>query len=96
LELTLVPSVSRVGGGAFPEQDLATTLVGIKGSKWSADDLKNVLLATNPPLVGRIEDDWFCLDPRTLDARHMGLVLDSLQEALQRLEKDVPGNKEDG
>ncbi|GAU09286.1 L-seryl-tRNA(Sec) selenium transferase [Desulfoplanes formicivorans] len=94
LDLTLVPSVSRVGGGAFPEQDLATTLVGIKGRDWSADELKNAFLATNPPLVGRIEDDWFCLDPRTLDSRHMGLVIEALQEAFEGLGKDGLKDKE--
>ncbi len=83
LELTLIPGVSRVGGGAFPEQDIATTLIGIKGTTWSADELKTALLATDPPLVGRIEDDWFCLDPRTLDVREMGLVIAALEEGIQ-------------
>ena len=83
LELTLIPGVSRVGGGAFPEQDIATTLIGIKGTTWSADELKTALLATDPPLVGRIEDDWFCLDPRTLDSRAMGLVIAALEEGIQ-------------
>ena len=90
LELTLIPGVSRVGGGAFPEQDIATTLVGIKGDDWSVDDLRTALLATDPPLVGRIEDDWFCLDPRTIDPRDMGLVIAALEQALEGLGTSCP------
>jgi L-seryl-tRNA(Ser) seleniumtransferase len=29
--------------------------------------LRDALLDTDPPLIGRIEHDAFCLDPRTLD-----------------------------
>jgi L-seryl-tRNA(Ser) seleniumtransferase len=45
--------------------------------------LKTALLATDPPLVGRIEDDYFCLDPRTIDPREMGLVIAALEEGIQ-------------
>jgi L-seryl-tRNA(Ser) seleniumtransferase len=96
LELTLVPGVSRVGGGAFPEQDLATTLIGIKGHSWSADELKTALLSTDPPLVGRIEDDYFCLDPRTIDPQEMGLVIRALEEAVEGRREAGDGRREAG
>ncbi len=68
-DVTVSPGVSRVGGGAFPERDLPTTLVCLDGARagLSADGLKDALLRTEPPLVGRIESDLFCLDIRTLD-----------------------------
>ncbi len=84
LEVTLIPGVSRVGGGAFPEQDMATTLVGIRKKGWSASGLKAALLHTEPPLAGRIEDDWFCIDPRTISPREMSLVISVLEEALEK------------
>lgn len=79
----LTPGVSRVGGGSFPERDLTTTLVALRPlTGQSAEDLRRALLSTDPPLVGRIEEDAFCLDPRTLADEEFGLVLRALNQAL--------------
>jgi len=79
----LVEGVSRVGGGSFPERDLPTTLVAvIPAGNMGADELKTRLLNTDPPLVGRIEDDRFCLDPRTLDDDEFPLAAAALGQAL--------------
>ena len=82
LDIKLIPNHSRVGGGAFPEQDLPTTLVAIRPEQMSIEDLKNRLLHTEPPLVGRIEDDYFCLDPRTIDDKEYNLVCDAIEQAI--------------
>ena len=71
--ITLLPGASRVGGGAYPERDLPTTLVAVRpqGTDIGVEALRDALLDTDPPLIGRIEHDAFCLDPRTLaDAEH--------------------------
>ena len=63
------PDVSRVGGGAFPECDLPTSLGCLtpqEGAPLTASGLRQALLATTPPLLGRLEEGAFCLDPRTL------------------------------
>ena len=67
-EVSLAAGTSRVGGGAFPEKDLPATLVRIhpKDASLSVEDLRARLLATDPPLAGRVEESFFCLDPRTL------------------------------
>ncbi len=82
VQISLIDGVSRVGGGAFPERDLATTLISIKPSKMSATKLKENLLRTNPPLIGRLEDDSFCLDPRTIFDDDIALIIDVLNYAL--------------
>lgn len=85
LDVAVRRGVSRVGGGAFPEADLPTELVALglnEGSRLSIDGLRQALLATDPPLVGRVEDGAFCLDPRTLDISEHALVLDALRQAL--------------
>lgn len=66
LEITCCHDVSRVGGGAFPECDLPTTLVCLHPMELSAQQLRTRLLHSTPPLLGRLEKDAFCLDPRTL------------------------------
>lgn len=58
---------SRVGGGASPEIDLPTYLVVIKPKfQINMDKLRAVLLETDPPLVGIVEEDNFLIDVRTL------------------------------
>ncbi|MDR1778106.1 MAG: L-seryl-tRNA(Sec) selenium transferase [Desulfovibrio sp.] len=73
---------SRVGGGAFPECDLPTTLICITPAYISANELKSRLLACTPPLLGRMEDNAFCLDTRTLRSRDCLLAERLLVEAL--------------
>jgi len=81
-DVGLQEDVSRVGGGAFPQYDLPTTLVRLRPTVCSPSALKAALLETSPPLVGRLEGDAFCLDPRTLDAEEYPQVLRVLREAL--------------
>ncbi|CAM2058714.1 L-seryl-tRNA(Sec) selenium transferase [Desulfovibrionales bacterium] len=80
----LLPGVSRVGGGAFPERDLPTTLVALApgSARLSADGLRARLLTTDPPLIGRIENDLFCLDPRTIAPDEDRLVASALTQAI--------------
>ena len=82
--VTTRPGASRVGGGAFPEHDLPTTLVALTPGPGapSPEVLRGRLLATDPPLVGRIEDDAFLLDPRTLADDEYKLVARVLADAL--------------
>lgn len=80
-EVRLLPGSSQVGGGSFPELNLPTTLVAVRLPGLSADGLRGRLLATEPPLVGCIEDDLFCLDPRTLRPDEFPLAAQALRQA---------------
>lgn len=82
-EAEAIAGASRVGGGAFPERDIPTGLVRLtaNGAGLSLDGLKNALLATDPPLVGRIENNGFCLDVRTLAPSECRLVVAALGQA---------------
>ncbi|MBQ7608055.1 MAG: L-seryl-tRNA(Sec) selenium transferase [Desulfovibrionaceae bacterium] len=82
--VTCEPGASRVGGGAFPQYDLPTTLVCLKPYVCSVVTLKNALLATDPPLIGRLENDCFCMDPRTLAACDYPRVVAVLSSALRK------------
>ncbi len=82
-EVRLRSGASRVGGGAFPEHDLPTTLVAVTSSQCSAETLRSRLLTTDPPLLGRVEDDAFCLDVRTIEDAEFAAAARILETALR-------------
>ncbi|MFO8031003.1 MAG: L-seryl-tRNA(Sec) selenium transferase [Desulfohalobiaceae bacterium] len=66
-EVGTVQGFSRVGGGASPELNLPTRLVTLQPQAGlDLEAFRQALLDTDPPLLGRVEQDRFCLDPRTL------------------------------
>lgn len=74
-QLKLKKDNSRAGGGSFPECELPTTLVCLHPEKINAQELRKRLLQSDTPLIGRLEKDAFCLDPRTLSkADYQALV----------------------
>jgi len=78
----LKAGASRVGGGTFPERDLPTTLVCLSPLfGLNLEGLRTRLLATDPPVVGRVEEDRFCLDVRTLRDTEFQLVARALAQA---------------
>jgi len=73
---------SRVGGGASPEVDLPTYLVVVNPKfSVSMDDFRSVLLETDPPLVGIVEEDNFMIDVRTLLKDDLFVISDVLKQA---------------
>lgn len=65
-ELALADMTSRPGGGSYPGLTLPTRCLTIRPETMSVTALDKKLRAFDPPVVGRIEDDWFIIDPRTL------------------------------
>lgn len=83
LHISLKEDSSRVGGGSFPEYLLPTTLLCLSPREGSATDLRQRLLATSPPIMGRMEDKLFCLDVRTLADTEYAPLAEALIQALQ-------------
>ncbi|MBQ4077171.1 MAG: L-seryl-tRNA(Sec) selenium transferase [Mailhella sp.] len=80
--LSLKEGFSRVGGGSFPEQGMATTLVCIRPLACSAVELRERLLAADIPVAGRLEDEYFMLDPRTIEDAVFETIAAMLASAL--------------
>jgi L-seryl-tRNA(Ser) seleniumtransferase len=74
-----VPGVSSVGGGAFPEAELPTTLVALETR--SAETLLAALRAQQPPVIARAGDGQVLLDPRTIEDAELRLVAQALRQA---------------
>ena len=82
-EVAVLPGFSRVGGGSFPEQDLPTSLVAVAPLAGDVESLRQGLLSTDIPVIGRVEDGRFCLDPRTLMDEEFALVAEALRTVLE-------------
>ncbi len=65
LKAAVTDGLSMVGGGALPDQTLNSRLVAIK-PPCPVDDFAARLRLSSPPLLGRIEDDRFLIDVRTV------------------------------
>ncbi|MEN8139911.1 MAG: L-seryl-tRNA(Sec) selenium transferase [Thermodesulfobacteriota bacterium] len=65
-EVTSQDTESRVGGGAMPEQGLASRAVALRPTTLRLSQLPALLRAGRVPVVGRLEDDRLLLDMRTV------------------------------
>ncbi len=91
IETESCETVSRVGGGALPLQDLKSTAVALevnrggheKGSIVAA--LERELRKGDPPVIVRIEDDKILLDVRTIKDEQFPIVADCIQKAAARI-----------
>lgn len=66
LRTTLVDLPSRVGGGALPTIELPSCCVAAAIQGLSANAIDKAFRAFDPPIIGRIENDRYIIDPRTV------------------------------
>ncbi len=75
----LVEGSSAVGGGAFPQSDLPTTLVTLEVA--SCDAFLEKLRRHDPPVIARTVDDRVAFDVRTLSDHELKIVADASEQA---------------
>jgi L-seryl-tRNA(Ser) seleniumtransferase len=80
VSLRVVDSLSTVGGGSLPGQTLPTKALAVSVS--SVEALAERLRRTDPPLIGRIEDNQLLLDPRTVLPEQDKVMLAILSQIL--------------
>ena len=59
-------STAQIGSGALPTEELPTVVISIEHPKLSANAIAQKFRAADPPIIGRINDDRFLLDLRTI------------------------------
>ena len=82
VKVSTVPSVSRVGGGSLPLEELPTVLLALLPDAMSANDLERRLRMQDPPVVGRIVENRLCLDLRTVMPRESGELERAIRSSL--------------
>lgn len=82
-EVEIVEGFSQVGGGALPEENIATFLVSVNPSKLPVNQLEEKLRSMEPPVLARIQKDRLLLDPRTLLEGDMEMIADYMGKILE-------------
>lgn len=77
-----VDTLAQVGGGAMPEQHLASRAVELRPSFVRVSRLEKELRSLAVPVIGRIEDDRLLLDMRTVQDDELTLTADGLEKIL--------------
>ncbi len=82
-QFTLHDDFSTIGGGSAPTKTLPTKLLAICYQDLTVDRLERALRLGNPPVIGRIKEDRYLIDFRTiLPEQEEGLL-----QALKNLER---------
>lgn len=86
--LQLIPTVSRVGGGALPEYNIDSWALQINPLTMKLIDLERGLRQLVTPVIGRIENDCMLLDVRTIQDRELQelatLLIDYFEGEVER------------
>jgi len=83
----VVGGQSTVGGGSLPGETMPTKLVAIQVD--SPDELARRLRVGDPPVIGRIEDDLFLLDPRTVLAEEDEMLIEAIRKVYKTSKFEV-------
>lgn len=70
---------SKTGGGALPLLDLPSAGLGIRIQGMTADGIEKALRKNDPAIIGRIEEDLFILDLRTVQHDEFSMIADALR-----------------
>jgi L-seryl-tRNA(Ser) seleniumtransferase len=65
-QLSLQDSTSQIGSGALPTEELPTVVITVAHPKRGANAIAKQFRQADPPIIGRIQDDKFLLDLRTI------------------------------
>jgi len=64
--LSLEDSVSQIGSGALPTEQIPTKVIAIRHAQMGAEKIAQRFRTANPPILGRVREDRFLLDLRAI------------------------------
>ena len=84
LEINLIRRSSKAGGGALPLLELPSQCVRLKIEGVSANFLDKDLRDNDPPIIARIEEDYYILDMRTIQEDEIAIIETAIANLLKR------------
>ena len=85
ISVCLVDVFSRPGGGAFPLQKLPSKGVGVKVQGISANAVEKKMRGNDIPIIGRIEEDRFIMDLRTIQDDELPIIRNAFENMLRKV-----------
>jgi L-seryl-tRNA(Ser) seleniumtransferase len=82
LTIASLDLVSRPGGGSLPLLELPSKGLGIRINGLSANAIEKSLRLNSPPIIGRIEDDLYTMDMRTLQDDELETIRSAIETLL--------------
>ncbi len=74
LTVELLDLSSKAGGGSLPLLELPSRCLGVTVAGTSANAIELWMRNNAPPIIGRIENDRFIMDPRTLQEDELDII----------------------
>ena len=84
MQIHLLERSSKTGGGALPLMELPSLCVGIQIKGLSPNALEKKMRHNDPPIIGRIEDDMFVMDPRTIQEDELSIIVTALENLTKK------------
>ncbi len=89
VKLRVLEDVSEVGSGSMASSALPTWALSIRAQNISADELAQKLRNCNPPIFGRIKDDRYLLDCRTIRNDETKFILQGLEKIFKAKKENI-------
>ncbi|HEC99962.1 MAG TPA: L-seryl-tRNA(Sec) selenium transferase [Proteobacteria bacterium] len=82
LSLQVIDVDSQVGGGALPLQKLPSRAVAVRPRGFSVTELEARMRSLPRPVIGRIENDQFIMDMRTVSTEEIPHIVEAIKTVL--------------
>jgi len=82
INIQLVDISSTAGGGALPLLNLPSKGVGINIQNMSPNTIETYMRTNESPIIGRIEEDIFIMDLRTVQDNELTVIKDAFENLL--------------
>ncbi|UCF91936.1 MAG: L-seryl-tRNA(Sec) selenium transferase [Desulfobacterales bacterium] len=85
MQIHLIERSSRAGGGALPLLELPSRCLRIRIQGLSATELERMMRYHTPPIIGRLEENAFIIDLRTVQDDEIPFIARAFEALVQRV-----------
>ena len=84
LEISTIDRSSKAGGGALPLLELPSQCIRLKIKGLSTSRVEKNMRNNDPPVIGRIEEDHYIIDMRTIQEDEISVIENAIANLLKR------------
>ena len=84
LEISTIDRSSKAGGGALPLLELPSQCIRLRIQGLSTSRFERNMRSHDPPIIGRIEEDHYIIDMRTIQEDEISIIENAIANLLKR------------